>query len=560
MWWNMKYLVQNQGTVNLTDQNFLAEGGEGKIYTVGSTAYKIYTGTAPPIGKVTQLQALQHPAIISPQNLIFPTGKNTASNIAGYTMRFVPDTLALCRLFVTDFLNRNHLTNKHLTNIVTNMRDTFQYIHSKHMLVVDANENNFLIREGEWITPYFIDVLNWQTDTFPANAIMPNIQDPHTKNFNKNTDWYSFAILTCQLFTGIHPYKGNHPSYKRNDFLTRMKDNVSIFNSKVTLPSVVRDFSTIPPNLLEWYREVLEKGVRCEPPQAFDGPKPVVLRPTTQIITSQNFTIELSHTFDEILVKISQANAQTAFHTGKNTIYNKIKYPTGDIIFGINKNWWLSSDSKNITLTSIDGKDQTNITINHNKVLVVDNTIYVIGDNHIHQLAIYENTQSKLMFKQTWNLLPGRTNIYDNMLIVNALGQKVFMLLDSRRITTTLIRELQVGRIIDAKYDNHVAVVITENNGGLTKRIIRWNSDFSQYVIWDFDNITTPDINFVVMDNGIAVSIEEDSRMIIFNNNPSVSQIKDITDKQILTKMRLTKYNSRIHFIVNERLYSISMK
>ena len=552
----MKYQVQNQGTVSLTDQNFLAEGGEGKVYTIGGTAYKIYTNQPPPINKVQQLQTLSHKSIVNPQALVY----DARNNYVGFSMRYVKDTLALCRLFVTDFLNRNNITPKQLTELVGQMREVFEYIHANRMLVVDANENNFLIREGEWTTPYFIDVLNWQTDQFPANAIMPSIQDHHTKGFNVNTDWFSFAVLTCQLYTGIHPYKGFHDDYKRNDFLGRMKDNVSIFNPKVRLPSVVRDFALIPNNLLDWYKAVLEKGERSAPPVAFDGPKPVVLKPTTQSITSQNFNIQLVGKFDQELERIVQANAQTAYFLRNNVVFNRINYPKKEIFFGINSTYWIEGNQEKISFYNLKGEPAMSLPINHKAMLVVDNTIYVVADQRLSQLAIYEGQQDRVMVKQNWPLLPGSTNVYDNMLIINALGKKVMVLLDEKRATVSLVSELDGGKVVNAKYLNHVAIVVTEKKGVLSKHIIRWKADFSSYTIWNFDNVSTADINFTVLDNGISVCIAEDGLMQVFNNNPEAKQIKEIHDQQILSKMRLTKYNSRIHFVVDNQLYSLSMR
>ena len=64
---------------------------------------------------------------------------------------------------------------------------------------------------------------------------MMSIRDPLTpKNgFNKLTDWYSYAIVTFQMYIGIHPFKGIHPDYKPKDLELRMKDGASVFDKKV---------------------------------------------------------------------------------------------------------------------------------------------------------------------------------------------------------------------------------------------------------------------------------------------------------------------------------------
>ena len=47
-------------TVSLSNNDFLAKGGEGEVYVKGSTAYKIYTDKSKmiPAGKIQELSSL----------------------------------------------------------------------------------------------------------------------------------------------------------------------------------------------------------------------------------------------------------------------------------------------------------------------------------------------------------------------------------------------------------------------------------------------------------------------------------------------------------------------
>jgi hypothetical protein len=38
-----KVILQNRGQVDLKDRDYIASGGEGSVYKLGSTAIKIYT-------------------------------------------------------------------------------------------------------------------------------------------------------------------------------------------------------------------------------------------------------------------------------------------------------------------------------------------------------------------------------------------------------------------------------------------------------------------------------------------------------------------------------------
>src|SRR4030042_7024396 len=139
-----------------------------------------------------------------------------------------------------------------IIHLVENIKKLIYFVHDKNCLIVDGNELNYLVN-NDFITPYMIDVNSWQTPSYNATAIMPSIRDWSTTTFSELTDWFSFAIISFQLFIGVHPFKGTHKKYRRNDFVNRVKDSVSVFNSQVSLPPSARDFNLIPGSYKDWY-------------------------------------------------------------------------------------------------------------------------------------------------------------------------------------------------------------------------------------------------------------------------------------------------------------------
>src|SRR5947199_212129 len=82
--------------------------------------------------------------------------------------------------------------------------------------------------------------------------------------FSPETDWFSFAIISFQMFIGIHPYRGLHPSLP--DLDARMSANVSVLNPRVSIPKLCYPFSVIPQAYRDWYRAIFEDGKRVPPP------------------------------------------------------------------------------------------------------------------------------------------------------------------------------------------------------------------------------------------------------------------------------------------------------
>ena len=64
----------------------------------------------------------------------------------------------------------------------------------------------------------------------------------------------------------------------------RMRANISVLHSGVSVPMSCVSFSTIPPIYLEWYRAVFEDGKRLPPPASVQSVLTVQLPVTTTSI------------------------------------------------------------------------------------------------------------------------------------------------------------------------------------------------------------------------------------------------------------------------------------
>jgi serine/threonine protein kinase len=231
-----KYRIQGQSKpiwITFDKKSFVASGGEGSVYVKGQTAYKLYNDPSKMMaaGKIQELSAITDPNIIRPQNIIL--GKNDRA--VGYTMRYIPDAYALVQLFTKAFRQRQGLSHEMVQKLVQKLRALVSHVHGHKILIVDLNEMNFLVNKG-FDEIFAIDTDSYQTPSYPATAIMDSIRDRHAKNFTELTDWFSFGVISFQMFIGIHPYKGKHPKVKDMD--DRMMKNISIFNGDVRIPHV----------------------------------------------------------------------------------------------------------------------------------------------------------------------------------------------------------------------------------------------------------------------------------------------------------------------------------
>jgi len=545
------------GDVTLTDRHYITEGGEGKIYGKDTNIYKIYIDPKKmiPKSKMEQLCSLNKDNILKPISKIQKNGIDV-----GFTMLWIKDTFPLCKLFTNSFWSRFNINSKTILNLIERIIEDTKYIHSKDCLIVDGNEFNYLV-SNDFKTPYFIDVDSYQTKSFPATAIMPNIRDYHTKVFSPLSDWYSFAIIATQLLIGIHPFRGKHPNYKRSDMEQRMKDNVSIFNKNVTTPSAMRDLGIIPKEYKNWFIELFEKGERTEPP-VIGKILPVSMK--VRIIKSTNsFTIQLQKEFSEPILHYEDGNVLT----NEKLYIGKQKYdikPGTDLI---KTKKTLTSvkvniENKHLVLETLKGEKI------YNNIFCLDKTIingmlFVLGNEYLLEIEIDEYNKFTATVKSQWNIIPNTIKLFNGIAYQNVLGVPYFILPYKKSTGRTacmmkVIDELRGYRILEMKHESGVVFVVAHKDGKYDRFVFKFENE--EYKVAKDEDVLFHVPNFTVLENGIVVSINPYDQVEIFHKNINKSNVKIIEDKDISFSMKLHKKGVQVYIIEDNKLYKFTMK
>ena len=292
----MKLLVDGRGEVNPTQREFVASGGEADVYVLGDTAFKVYKDPKRALaqGKFAELQVLADvPQVVRPERLLLD-----GRGVRVYTMRFVRDHFVACQLFPRAFRERHGLKAAAVGNLVLGMQATLAKIHERGVLVVDLNEMNLLV-DLQFKEIVFLDADSYQTRSYPATALMESVRDRHAKGFDVGTDWFAFAVVTFQMFVGVHPYKGTHPKLRGLD--ERMAADVSVFHSSVRVPAVCYPLDVIPAAWRAWYQATFEDRLRAAPPERLEAaPSPRVwpaAPPLPAVVLRGKLTMTAIHEF-----------------------------------------------------------------------------------------------------------------------------------------------------------------------------------------------------------------------------------------------------------------------
>jgi len=557
---DIKIFVSGRDLV-LPESSYLAQGGEGSVYSVNQTAYKIYHDPKKCLAeaKIQELKVLDMPNVLGPREVIYdPKNKSPI----GYTMPFIRDTEYMCRLFASNFKNANNITQEMIVGIVGNMQSTLKEIHGKNILVGDYNEMNFLV-DKKFTTAYHIDVDSYKTKNFHCTAIMDTVRDRTLPfgTFKESSDWFSWAIVTFQLYTGIHPFKGKHPLYKSNDLDARMKDNISVFNTDVKTPKCIQDFSIIPKAHLEWYKRVFVNGERTLPPMAdatglFAGYTQAV------VISGGGLSIELIHDYIQNIIEVYYYNGiryivtTNAIHQFDTEIFS-FKSKATDVLLGnclgVSPIIAVRKDS---TVGFFDLERNEIGRIASDDFMQSNGSIYTMRNGILTENYFEEIGKIKHLTKSVANVAENSSKMFSGVVFQDIFGKiKLTIPFEHGKCANIAVPELDGYRIIDAKCTGRFCIAIGEKSGKFNRIVLYFNDKFTSYEYRGDDDIDYRSVNLMVKQNGMAVTVKEQNTLELFYDIQR--GCKEILDSPIELSMNLCDGMTQVMFTNNSKLYTV---
>jgi len=548
--------------IQLSDQAFVAEGGEGRIYALGDRIYKIYhhPDRCPAAAKFRQLQRLDHPNLVRPLTLL----SHAAGHPIGIAMARVPErAVALPRLFSSTFWGAHGLTVVGIARLVEAMRATIEFIHRHDCLQVDGNEFNYLVDLAA-LRPWFIDVDSYQTPGFPATAIMPSIRDYSRSSFSQESDWYSFAVIAFQLFTGIHPFKGRHPDFAPNDFAGRMAAGISVFHPAVSYPSSVRDFALIPSAYRQWFERLFIHGERIAPPRGVRPlPAPGQLSPT--VASGGALELHPIARYDRPLRRWYSVGDEWVVELEGEVWVGRCRYQAPADYAGVVLNgqgqprFPLLRDGR-LTLVAGESGAEWGTDLAADRLWVAANLLFVLQGDHLIEVQLFEPGGRLLAGPgSVRKVLPHATRPFDGLLLADLLGRTHLLLPVARGVLPMVaIPELDGERVVEARYRRGVAgLLMVDRAGHYRQARIRFSSDFSRY---DFELREEEDLNFAVLAHGVVASIPRDGLLELTSTQPASGVVRWVEDGQIRTLMRLAEGAGQLRFQLGQALYAVRLK
>lgn len=603
----MELFIAGKGPVRLDQSDFVGQGGEGKVFARGRTAYKVYSDPTRmiPVAKIKELAVLTHSDIVRPDEVLLDANNRPV----GYTMRRVQDAHALCRLFTRAFRDRKGVTPGQVLALVRAFQETVQHVHDQGVLVVDMNEMNFLV-DRDLQRVLFIDVDSYKTPGFPPTAIMDSIRDRHRSDYSGETDWFSFAILTFQMFVGVHPYRGKHPTLL--DLDARMMANVSVLNSAVSAPVSSYPLDSIPSAYRDWYEALFEQGLRMPPPTgarcvATVTPHVLQLPATARIKVREILRIQSGRAvpgagtgvaapaIPAVRTPPSAAIGGASGSLGQQTplailqVIDSVTLLSSDgvIVRGGLKLGWntlnlraSSSAServllvtprlKRLVLAVRDGGDlrlwdvAQGLELPHamraDALLFCGDRLYTRQGTGLYEMRWLElPTTLTPMLHHAANVLPNATHLFDGAAFQDLLGACHVSVFPRSGVCHTIrIPELDNCRVLDARFDQNVLIACSECKGQYSTSILRFGDGHRDYDLRTVADSAASEINFVTLDNGICLFMNPSQELEIFSNRVGSASMK-VLNEPALQGARLFKDGTQALFARADTLFEMSM-
>ena len=510
-----------------------------------------------PAAKIGELSALTLPDILRPQDVLLDNGRQ----VVGYTMRSVPDAVVLCQVFPRAFRERRGVTPDTMLRLVRALQAGVAHVHAQGILIVDLNEMNFLI-DAQFQRVFFIDVDSYQTPRFPATALMESVRDRHATVWNEGTDWFSFAVVSFQMFVGIHPYKGKHPALKTLE--DRMQANVSALNADVSVPAACLPFDVIPRVYRDWYRAVLDGGRRLPPPSDVLEVIALPARSVTRQIGSDQFQIRQRwEGAGTILLAMPGVvvTSEAIYLQGRRCAAARQGVQIGLTPQG-HRAVAATLEDGQVRLFDLTRQQPLTTDIAGEQIMATEGRLYVKQSGSLLEMDFLETPQGIWPYvKAVGAVLENATQLFEGVALQCLLGAWHASLLPRRGVCYQMrLTELDGFQVLDARFQGGVLMIIAVRAGRMEKFIFRFDGDYAAFDVRRMADPAAPTVNFTVLDSGVCLHLNDQEELELFPARRGLAGMKVFADPALGGDCRLFQDGSQALFARGAALFEFSLR
>jgi hypothetical protein len=153
------------------------------------------------------------------------------------------------------------------------------------------------------------------------------------------------------------------------------------------------------------------------------------------------------------------------------------------------------------------------------------------------------------------------TRLFDGVLFQNLLGACYASVIPTSGTCYQIrLPELDKYRIIDARIERNVLILLGNNGGNYDRLIFRFSKAFDSYDLRVSADVTLTGINFTVLDNGTVLHLTDNDELEVFPCVKGATAIRTLVDQALAGGIRLFSKGNQALFARGNKLYAFTMR
>lgn len=318
-----------------------------------------------------------------------------------------------------------------------------------------------------------------------------------------------------------------------------MKNNISVFHPDVRCPVSAAPLSAIPSAYKTWFEDLFAKGKRGMPPME-SGVAVIVLPSTVSTRTSGRVKFEEIGVYEGAMHRVWNCGGELVGETSvgcwlgnrRVSLDGKIEAcgfesRTGTTIALLRK----GNDFRYYNLTN--GSEMP-FEAQALEASSYDGRIYLRLPTEVSEV-VFTPVGSKFIVSNrvVANVLPHATLLASGVVIQDMIGAKYVSLLTQSGMARQIrVKELDAYRILEAKFDHGVLMVVGEKKGQYDRLVFRFAAD-DTYDIRIVRDVSLTGLNFAVLDTGVCVCVNEEEGLEIFSTRKDSASLVIMKDNDV---------------------------
>jgi hypothetical protein len=218
-------------------------------------------------------------------------------------------------------------------------------------------------------------------------------------------------------------------------------------------------------------------------------------------------------------------------------------------------------EGRKLRLYDVTGSRPLSEEIEGEALTVYEGRFYVKTGTTLGELQFIELPGGiRAALKAVGTAMEQATQLFDGAAIQSVLGSYYVSLFPQPGTCCSIrLPELDGYRVVDARFENNVLMIVSTKEGRYDRFVLRFDERHAGYDIRVVRDVAYSGLNFVVLDNGICLHLNENEELELFLNRKGSENVRVITDRAV-RGVRLFKNGTQGLFSRGDRLYSMRMQ